>query len=224
MIIAVGIKKGGTGKSTAATNLAVMRSAAGRSLLLVDTDTGDTPASTFWCAIRNEAKTEPKIYSAQMTGRLHSAVENMSEKFDDIIIDLAGRDNEEMRSAMLVAQKFIIPVYPGQFDVWSTTAMVKLLKEAHPYNPGMKAIMYINRSSTNPSIRETEEVISVIQNEILKGMDVPNLRLTNVVVRDRIAFRRAARDGLGVSELKPSDQKAVDEISSLFHEVYHVQN
>lgn len=40
-------------------------------------------------------------------------------------------------------------------------------------------------------------------------------------VRDRIAYRKAARDGLSVDELKPGDPKAIEEMRALFREVFH---
>ena len=46
MIITVGGIKGGSGKSTVATNLAVLRARAGRDVLLVDAD-GQETASDF---------------------------------------------------------------------------------------------------------------------------------------------------------------------------------
>jgi chromosome partitioning protein len=50
--------------------------------------------------------------------------------------------------------------------------------------------------------------------------DFSHLSLSQVVVRDRIAYRKAARDGLCVEELKPKDPKAVEEIEALFKEVF----
>ena len=52
MIIVVGGIKGGSGKTTVATNLAVIRSTAGRDLLLIDADDQET-ASDF-TILRNE--------------------------------------------------------------------------------------------------------------------------------------------------------------------------
>jgi chromosome partitioning protein len=36
----------------------------------------------------------------------------------------------------------------------------------------------------------------------------------------RIAYRKAARDGLSVEELKPADPKAGEEMRTLFREVF----
>jgi chromosome partitioning protein len=51
--------------------------------------------------------------------------------------------------------------------------------------------------------------------------DFAHLRLSAAVIRDRIAYRKAARDGLSVEELKPTDPKAGEEMQALFREVFH---
>lgn len=51
--------------------------------------------------------------------------------------------------------------------------------------------------------------------------DFEHLRLANAIIRDRIAYRKAARDGLSVDELKPGDPKAIEEMRALFREVFH---
>ena len=73
--------------------------------------------------------------------------------------------------------------------------------------------MVISRSSPNPSVTETTEVQGMLE-------DFTNLSLANSVVRDRIAFRKAARAGRSVPELEPEDPKASGEIKDLYKEVF----
>ena len=40
------------------------------------------------------------------------------------------------------------------------------------------------------------------------------------MVRDRIAYRKAAREGRCVAEMDPIDAKAKDEITALYEEVF----
>jgi cellulose biosynthesis protein BcsQ len=52
--------------------------------------------------------------------------------------------------------------------------------------------------------------------------DFAHLALSGVTIRDRIAFRKAARDGLCVDELaaRDRDKKAVEEVEALYREVF----
>ena len=79
----------------------------------------------------------------------------------------------------------------------------------------MTAAAVINRASTNPVVSEAEEARAFIA-------EFANIGLSGSIVRDRIAFRRAARDGLAVAEMKPPDPKALVEIEALYREVFHV--
>ncbi len=72
----------------------------------------------------------------------------------------------------------------------------------------------VGRASTNPSASKAVEA------RALSG-DFDNLQLANTVIRDRIAYRKAARDRLGVEELKPADPQAREEMQTLFQEVFH---
>jgi chromosome partitioning protein len=102
---------------------------------------------------------------------------------------------------------------PSQFDLWSLASMAAMVRKAGTLNPEMRARIVINRASTNPSVTETEEA-----REALAELD--GLALSPTLVRDRIAFRRATREGLGVAEMKGKDAKAVSEITDLYREVF----
>ena len=47
-----------------------------------------------------------------------------------------------------------------------------------------------------------------------------HLDLAVNVIRDRIAYRKAARDGLSVAEMKQTDSKAINEMNAFYSEVF----
>ena len=223
MIVGVGGDKGGPGKTTLVTNLVALRAAEKKgqqnhSVLLIDTE---AKGSTFWSRVRSAAKIEPLIYSVQMSGLIHAEIEKMDQKFDDIIIDLAGGDSEEMRSALIACDKFIVPIYPGQYDLWSVSLTIKAILGVQKFNPTLKTLFVINRAATNPAITETQEAIAAIKENLKDVSRKLQIKLSETVLHDRIAFRKAAREGLSVTELKPNDPKAHKEMTLLFNEVYH---
>jgi chromosome partitioning protein len=114
---------------------------------------------------------------------------------------------------LVVVEKVFIPIQPSQFDIWTLNQMDELVDTAKAFNPDIQANVIISRSSTNPSVHESEETGKLLD-------DFSNLGLANVTIRDRIAYRKAAKDGLAVIELKPKDQKAISEMNDLYKEVF----
>jgi chromosome partitioning protein len=76
--------------------------------------------------------------------------------------------------------------------------MDDLVKTVQGFNPDLQAWVVISRASTNPSVSEVAEARSLLA-------DFEHVQLSSVVIRDRIAYRKAARAGLSVEELKPAD-------------------
>ncbi|MDD2740415.1 MAG: AAA family ATPase [Methylomonas lenta] len=212
MIILIGGEKGGTGKTTLATNLAAMRALAGRDVLLIDTD--PQGSANYWAQSRDDEQVAPRVACVQKFGKgLPAEVKDLAYRYQDIIIDAGGRDSVELRSAMVVTEKVYIPIQPSQFDIWTLNQMDELVETAKAFNPDLQARVIISRSSTNPSVHESDDTGKLLA-------DFANLDLANVTIRDRIAYRKAAKDGLSVIELKPKDPKAVEEMETLFQEVF----
>jgi chromosome partitioning protein len=212
MIILFGGEKGGTGKTTLATNISAMLSAKGSDVLLIDTDKQGSASS--WAAIRETDSGMRSIPAIQKFGNaVLSAVKDLSKRYDDLIIDAGGRDSIELRAALTVADKAYIPLQASQFDVWTLGAMDKLVEQVKTFNPNLEAYVIINRASPNPSVTETKETLQIFE-------DLENLKLTSIIIRDRIAYRKAARSGLSVTEMNPVDPKANDEVLSFFEEIY----
>lgn len=212
MIILIGGEKGGTGKTTLATNLAAMRACDGRDVLLIDTD--PQGSANYWVQNRDEEEVSPRVACVQKFGKgLPKEVNDLSQRYQDIVIDAGGRDSIELRSALVVVEKVYIPIQPSQFDIWTLNQMDELVETAKTFNPNIVAKVIISRSSTNPSVHESNETMKLLD-------DFPNLDLVKIAIRDRIAYRKAAKDGIAVCELKPKDPKANDEMNLLYKEVF----
>ena len=211
MIILVGGEKGGTGKTTIATNLAARFSSTGSDVLIIDTDKQGSASS--WASIRESEANIKKIPSIQKFGNnLYSAITDLSKRYDDLIIDAGGRDSVELRSALTAADVIYIPLQASQFDIWTLGAMDKLVEQAIGFNSKLKAFVIINRASPNPSVTEVKETKSLFE-------ELTYLNLSNTIIKDRIAYRKAARSGLSVFEMESSDNKAIEEMNNLFEEL-----
>ena len=208
-IILIGGEKGGTGKTT----LAALRALQGRDVLLIDTDI--QASASYWAQSRDEGQVQPRVACIQKFGKgLQTEVRDLAKRYQDLIIDAGGRDSLELRAALVVAERVYIPIQPSQFDIWTLGRMDDLVKTAQGFNPELQAWVVISRASTNPSVNEVAEARNLLA-------DFEHVQLSSAVIRDRIAYRKAARDGLSVEELKPTDPKAGEEMRALFQEVFH---
>lgn len=214
-IILIGCEKGGTGKTTIAVNLAVMRAQAGRDVLLLDTDQQGN--ASFWVQIRDENQVLPRIACVSKFGQgIRHEVRDLATRYDDIMIDAGGRDSVELRSAMVIAERIYIPSKPSQFDLWTLTRMSQLVDQALAINENLKASIVISCASSNPLISEASEA-----QELIADLGNKHIELAKSVIRDRIVYRKAARMGLGVTEFEPNDVKAIQEMRSLYEEIYN---
>ena len=213
MIVLIGGEKGGTGKTTIATNLAAVRALAGSDVLLVDTD--PQGSASYWTTSRAENDIKPRVACIQKFGKgLQQELQDLANRYQDIIVDAGGRDSVELRAAMLVAHKTYVPIQASQFDIWTLTQMNDLIVTAQGFNPNLRAWVVINRGSNNPSVKEIAEAVEIMG-------DFEHLGVATSIVRDRIAYRKAVRDGLSVVEMKPSDAKASREMNAFYVEVFN---
>lgn len=212
MIILVGGEKGGTGKTTIATNLAQMRASQGNDVLLIDTDKQQSASN--WAALREEEGANPRIATIQKFGKnITKDIVDLSTRYKDIIIDAGGRDSHELRASMIVADELYIPLQASQFDIWTLQAMDDLVEQSQILNPKLKSYVILNRGSTNPSVSEINEAKDLVS-------DFKNLTFSGIILKDRIAYRKASSLGLGVVEMKPRDGKASDEVEHLYTNIF----
>lgn len=209
MILAIGNIKGGVGKTTLAVNIAIARALAGSDVLLVDGDEQRT-AITF-TDLRNEQLGNPGYTAVSLHGTtLRTQVRQLSCKYDDIVIDVGGRDTGSLRAALTVAETLLIPVQPRSFDIWAVDQVADLIKEALEIN-SLRAVAIINAADAQG--RDNEEAAQVIS-------DVSCIEMLNITIGRRKAFPNSASTGRSVLEQIPKDAKAVDELTSLIDTLY----
>lgn len=213
MICAVVGEKGGTGKSIIATSLAGLRAASGRDVLLIDTDTQGSASG--WQAVRSGNEKLAKVHCIAKFGKtLSTEVKDLASRYQDIVIDAGGRDSVEMRAAMLVAEVAVLPFQPATFDLWTVRKMHELLEMGATYNPNIRALAVINQGETNAFNTDFADALELIQ-------EFPGIELLEKAICKRLAFKRAAREGMTVVEFENDpESKAVREITRLYKAVF----
>jgi chromosome partitioning protein len=215
MIIVIGGIKGGSGKTTLATNLAVIRSAEGHDVLLIDAD--DQETSTDFTIIRNERRQDGAGYtSIKLTGAaVRTETLRLANKYEDIIIDTGGRDTTSQRAALTVADSLLVPFVPRSFDVWTLEKVSSLVSEMQAANPDLQAFTFINRA--DPRGQDNDDAAEVLrETESLSFIETP--------LGARKAFSNAAAAGLAVTEIKPQDPKATEEMMMLYRYVFDTKD
>ena len=147
MIILCGGLKGGIGKTTVATNFAVMRSkqlGTGK-VALIDADPQES--SYKFTLLRNDALDGNAGYNCfKITGKpVRSEALGLADKYEDIIIDAGVGDSTGQRAALTVADVAVLPFRPGSYDLWTAADLAKLIDEMRDVNPGLKALAFINQ-------------------------------------------------------------------------------
>lgn len=206
MIYTVGGVKGGCGKSTVATNLAIYLAQQGRDVLLIDAD--DQETSYDFTTLREEREDTKYHYAVmkQTGSSIRREVPKFKEKFQDIVIDTGGRDTDSQRAALTISNVYLVPFVPRSFDIWTLERVDKLVDEARTVNEGLRAFVFLNRADARgDENKDAAEMLS-------EGKQVIFL---NAPLGYRKAFSTAAASGLGVTEIKVADDKASIEFRHL---------
>ena len=210
MILTVGNIKGGVGKTTLAVNLAIVRAAAGRDVLLVDGDEQRT-AITF-TDLRAEHMGSPGYTAVSLQGAaLRTQVRQLVTKYDDILIDVGGRDTGSLRAALTISNTLLIPVQPRSFDIWAVDQVADLVKEAREINSDLRALILLNAADAQG--RDNEDAADALR-------EVEGLELLPMIIGRRKAFPNAAAVGRSVIEQTPKDPKALEELYALAAAIY----
>jgi chromosome partitioning protein len=212
MILVTGGIKGGTGKTTLAVNLAVMRSQDGRDVLLVDAD--DQQSASEFVAIRTEEMEDPGFTCVRLDGKaVRDQVKRFTDKYDDIIIDTGGRDTNSQRAALTIADLLLVPFGPRSLDLWTLDRVEELIENAQAINPDLDAYAFINRADHQGSYnQETQEVLQ----------DSGMLEFIPEALGNRKSFAIAFDYGQGVVEYTPRDKKAIGEMKALYDAMFDI--
>lgn len=210
-IYLVGQEKGGVGKTTISFNLAVLRVTAGHPVLLVDVD--KQASSSIWASMRTDAGHEPHLVCVRKEGKIGVDLLQLKENYN-LIVDAGGADSTELRQAIAVCDKWIIPVRPGQLDLFSMAKMAQLREDVKE-RAGRSPETLIVLNAVAPNTNEASEARELLGDSV-------GMRVMQAQLGDRVANRRAVMMGCGITELtgKSANETAAREILALYEEVF----
>jgi chromosome partitioning protein len=188
--IALVTQKGGAGKSTLASSLAVAAHEGGERVCLIDMD--PQASLTAWGKTRGESDI-PVV--AVSPGKLPAALNALEAKGVTLaIIDTPGAEGAASSAAMGAAQLSVIPSRPTAFDLWASANTRKALKE-------MRADYVFLLNQCPPAQQNARIAEGVAALEAMGGLLSP-------MVLARVDYQEAARLGWGVTEFNSSGAAA----------------
>lgn len=189
-------QKGGVGKTTLATALAVEASRQGRSAVIFDLD--PQASASFW---KDTRKDDALAITAVPAARLSHVLAAAKDAGCDLaIIDTPPFSKDIAYEAAQRADFVLIPTRPAVLDVMAMTRTLELVKHyERPYS--------IILTFCPPHGREVDDTVKVI------GQLAATL--CPVRIGNRIAYSRAQQSGQAAQEIEP-DGKAAQEIKDLY--------
>lgn len=211
MRIAITNLKGGVGKTTVTTNLAVAFAHKGKRVCIVDTDLGQK-SSMEWSGNRAESLIHIPVYGA-MSKQLNKEVAKLNEENDIVFIDGTPQLSELAERTVLASDILIIPISPSIYDLRAFESFYEKVQQINQVREeqGLKCVktmIVVNRIAEKTNLGR----------EILEALkDYEDVTVFKTKLANRISYAECATYGMGVIEWK--DVKARTEFSSLVEEI-----
>jgi chromosome partitioning protein len=205
MMIVFANSKGGVGKSTLATHLAVWLHDLGFKTALLDTD--KQRSSSRWMV---EAEPRITVRVADTPEECLAAARELVAEHDFLVGDAPGGLEDLSRTLLILADLAVFPISPSILDVRSVAGATSVLRYAQGINGGLPdGRLVLNKIKTR----------STISRELRDAAPGLGLHVARAVVRDLQIYCDAAQQGTVVSRLGRKGTSAAAEIDALFQEL-----
>ena len=205
-IISVLNPKGGSGKTTLATNLARSFHERGKSILLVDSD--PQGSARDWQAANEE---NPLAIIALDRAQNLKKLDTIAKPYDFVVIDGAAKLEDVLAATIKASDVVIIPVQPSPYDLWAASDLISFVKARQEITDGKpKAAFVITRAISGTTLGADVKT-TLAENE---------LPVFDTHVTQRQTYPQTASEGLTVFDGKNSD--AIKEIQGITDEIMNL--
>ena len=139
---------------------------------------------------------------------------SLNEKFDHVIVDVAGRNSRELITGSSVADLIIAPHQCSQLDLDTLGELQEQVIQIRDLNEGLRVLVYHSMASTNATVKDKE------RSEFLAYLaEFPEFKVLDAVGYYRKIYKDVIAEGRSVLEVGKTP--AADEIRALLNEVYN---
>lgn len=193
--VVVASDKGGVGKTTYVANTASALANKGKSVAILKTDKN---ADMLNWNNKRQANGLPPIPVYEAYGDVSKEIKRLSAHIDTLLVDCAGHDSQEFRSAMTVADTLITLVKPSSsFERDTLTPVTEKVRKAQKANPTLQPWVLFTRIETNkPSkVKDAIELDKLLRSDQVWIQPLKN-RLAALDI-----FESACNEGAGVHDV-----------------------
>lgn len=199
MIIAIVGQKGGSGKTTIATNIASEWIERGQKVLLVDADPQGSVRT--WGEVAGQAMHPcPTIVAMGASMHRPDQLPALSAAYDRTVIDCPPRHGDIQRSALMIADLVILPCGPSAMDVWALAESLEELQRAQQIRPELQGAIIVTRKVSRTALG------SNARSALMEG----HVPLMQTELGFRVAYQEAPAAGMGVTRYEAKGQAAVE--------------
>ena len=214
MVIAVTNLKGGVGKTTIATNIAVCLAYAGYDVCIVDTDLGQQ-SSMEWSGNRSADLKAIPVFGINVK-QLNKEVDELKKRYNIVVIDGTPHLSELADRTILASDVLLIPLTPSVYDFRGFEGFLQRYEQ-------IKNIKVSSGSNTDAFVILNRVVPNTnVSKDIQEAVEAYDIQMLKTKLVSRISYVDTASEGKGVVEYK--DKKAKDEMEELTKEILEIMS
>lgn len=206
MIVLFGGHKGGVGKSTMLAHVAVaLRLRTKKTIAVLNSDKNE--GLKGWYERRVEEKLPLFTYTEDF-GDIRKTIEKLNGQYDIVLVDTAGHDSQEFRSALACADIALFPIRPSsQIEIDSLGALTATVRKAQKdHNSKLQPLILLNRCVTQATNTDATEFSNMLSSDDY-WIQPARQRISQLT-----SYEKMFNGGRGVHEGRDSKSKAQIEL------------
>ena len=214
MIITIYATKSST-KTSIAVSTAIYLANKNVDVLLADLDT--QASASAWLEFRSDDERLKQIPFIQKSGKtVAKDLKEFNSRYEVIVADCGGKNDISGRSALLVTDIVIIPIFPSSLSILTLETSLNACLEAKQLNEKLKIAIVLTGCSSNHLVKDTQESRDLIEDMIQECQDVC---LSKNYITTRKVWMDIVAKGLGITE--SGHTQASEQFQSLMEEILY---